>query len=210
MKRIVYIILLLLLFPLTVSARDDSIEVTFNDCIDGDTAKFNYNDEVIKVRFLAIDTPETKHPTKGVEEYGKEASEYTCNALKSAKKIVLEFDSNSDELDKYDRYLAWVFVDDKLIENELINLGYGKVAYLYGDYKYTSVLTSTEEYAKKNKLGIWSLEENITTEEDTNIESTNDNTNDSNEDSNKTLILLLIFILICPVCKKGIQIKRKR
>ena len=34
-----------------------------------------------KVRFLGINTPES---TNYVEEYGREASEYTCNKLKNA------------------------------------------------------------------------------------------------------------------------------
>lgn len=34
-------------------------EVKFSSCIDGDTARFIMDKEEIKVRFLAIDTPET-------------------------------------------------------------------------------------------------------------------------------------------------------
>ena len=154
-KKIIYFILIiLLLFPLSISAKDTDI-VKFSDCIDGDTAKFILNNEEIRVRFLAIDTPETKHPTKGVEPYGKEASNYTCNKIKKAKEIILEYDSNSDKKDKYDRYLSWVFVDGNLLQDELISKGYAKVEYLYGDYKYTSKIQSSEKIAKKNKIGIW-------------------------------------------------------
>lgn len=46
---------------------------------------------------LAIDTPESVHPTKGVEYYGEEASNYTCNLVTNAKKIELEYDKNSDK-----------------------------------------------------------------------------------------------------------------
>lgn len=154
-KKLFYLgIIFLLICPMTVKAEQQ--EVTLAKCIDGDTAKFVINGQTKTTRFLAIDTPETVHPTKKVEKYGKEASTYTCNALKRAKKIVLEYDDNSTKTDKYDRTLAWIFVDNKLLQEELVEKGYAKVAYLYGDYKYTSLLQKKEKEAKKKKLRIWS------------------------------------------------------
>ena len=132
-------------------------EVLFDSCVDGDTAKFIIDDEVKSVRFLAIDTPETVHPTKGEEPYGKEASDFTCNSLKKAKKILLEYEEGN-KIDKYDRILAWVWVDDVLLQDELIKLGYAEVAYLYDDYKYTSLLKDHQAIAEANLLGIWNNE----------------------------------------------------
>ena len=154
MKRIVYFIIISLFFTTNVYA--ESIELKFSKCIDGDTAEFIYNEEKIKVRMLAIDTPETVHPTKGEEPYGKDASNYTCNKITNAKKIVLEFDENSDKFDKYNRYLGWIFVDDSLLQKELIKNGLAKIDYLYGDYKYTDDLEKTQELAQKEKINIWS------------------------------------------------------
>jgi len=135
--------------------------VTLEACVDGDTAKFrNSNNEVINARFLAIDTPETVHPTKGVEPFGKDASNYTCTTLTNAKEIKLEYDNNSNEEDNYGRKLVWVFVDGILLQDSLVNQGYAEVAYLYGDYKYTPLLQDSEALAKVNKLGVWSLEDN--------------------------------------------------
>lgn len=159
MKKILIFIFLLLVFPISSFALEKE-SVEFSACVDGDTAKFKLNDEIIKVRFLAVDTPETKHPTKGEEPYGKEASDFTCNKLKNAKKIELEYDENSDKKDRYDRVLAWVFTDDSLLQSELVKNGLAEVAYLYGDYKYTSLLNDNEEYAKTNKLGMYSDTDN--------------------------------------------------
>lgn len=161
MKKYIFIIITFFLFPTIVSARSDTIDVTLNKCIDGDTASFIYNNETIKARFLAIDTPETKHPSKKEEPFGKEASDFTCTSLTNANKITLEFDSGSDEKDKYDRYLVWVFIDGKLLQSKLIEKGYAKVAYLYGDYKYTTELQEKENIAKTEKIGLWSNESNV-------------------------------------------------
>lgn len=156
MKKISILIIIFMLFiPITTHANE-KVEVKFSSCVDGDTAKFIMDDEVIKVRFLAVDTPETSHPKKGEEPYGKEAKEFTCNALKEAKKIELEFDDASTKKDKYDRYLAWVFYDDYLLQSELIKNGLAEVAYLYADYKYTPLLQDQEELAKINKVGMYS------------------------------------------------------
>ena len=134
-------------------------DVEFSKCVDGDTVELIYNNEEIKVRLLAVDTPETKHPTKGEEPFGQESSDLTCELVTNAKELVLEFDDNSDQKDKYDRYLGWLFVDGNLLQEELINQGYAKVAYLYGDYKYTSLLEEKQEEAIKNTKGIWGEED---------------------------------------------------
>jgi len=137
--------------------ENEKVEVTLEKCVDGDTAKFKTsNGEIKTTRFLAIDTPESVHPTKEVEEYGKEASNYTCKLLTNAKKIVLEFDKNSDKEDKYGRLLAFVYADNKMVQEELIKVGYAKVAYLYADYTYTDKLQKLENDARNKKVGIWS------------------------------------------------------
>ena len=150
MKRLV--LFLILIFPLTVFAKE---EVIFNKCVDGDTIKVTYKDEIKTIRMLAIDTPESVIQQEE-EAYGKEASEYTCNLVKNAKKLEIEFDENSDEYDKYGRLLAWVFVDDYLLQDALVRNGYAEVAYLYGKYKYTDTLKDHEELAKAEELNIWS------------------------------------------------------
>ena len=171
------------MFMTFVEAED--IEVKFKDCVDGDTAKFIYDSKQITARFLAIDTPETVHPTKEVEEYGKEASNYTCKRIKEAKEIILEFDEDSEKKDKYDRYLVWVFVDGSLLQEELVSKGFASVSYLYGDYKYTDKLEKVEQIAEENKIGIWN-NTSIDDEIQESIENL-DNNEESVIDSNNTI-----------------------
>lgn len=177
-KKVILIMILILFFSnvTLVSAKkkstrsNEKIQVTLEKCVDGDTARFMYKKSNIKARFLAIDTPESVHPTKKVEPFGKEASKYTCDMLSNAKKIVLEYDINSDKTDKYDRHLVWVFVDDVLLQEELVSNGYAKIKYVYGDYKYLDELKKEEQIAKGNRIGVWSLDD----------ESSSSNTNASN------------------------------
>lgn len=104
-------------------------EIKLIKCIDGDTAKFS---KIDKTRFLLIDTPES---TNKIEEYGKVASKYTCNKLKKAKKITYEYDGAKK--DKYGRILAYIFVDGKLLQEEIAKQGFVKKFYEYKSfYKY--------------------------------------------------------------------------
>ena len=139
--------ILFLLLPLNLNAK-----VALNRCIDGDTASFFIDGKEQTVRFLAINTPES---TNKKEFYGKEASEYACKKLTDAKNINLELDKKSDKFDKYNRMLAWVFVDGVLLQKEIVKNGYGKVDYIYGDYKYLNILYEQENNAKKMKIGIY-------------------------------------------------------
>lgn len=152
MKKTIFTIFISFLLIFSVSAKTKKVK--FKSCVDGDTAKFIMDNEFITARLLAVDTPETKHPNKKAEPYGKEASNYTCKRLKKAGTIKLEFDDNADK-DRYDRYLVWVFVDDSLIQEELVSKGLAKVAYIYDEYKYTEKLEKGQKKAQKEKLGIW-------------------------------------------------------
>lgn len=155
MKKLTLITLLLML-TLVPALANTRKTVQFSKCTDGDTAHFLMDGEDITVRFLAIDTPEY---TKEKEPYGKEASEYTCSAISNATQIELEYDDGSDTSDKYGRHLAWVYVDGRLLQKELVQEGLAEVAYLYGDYAYTDELYEAQEQAKNKGLNIWSGEE---------------------------------------------------
>ena len=80
--------------------------------------------------------------------------------IKNAKVIELEYDSKSNDVDKYGRVLAWVYVDDELLNDELIKNGYAKVAYLYAHYKYVDILQQHERKAQLNNIGIWNNKRN--------------------------------------------------
>lgn len=187
-------------------------KVIFSGCVDGDTAKFVINNEVKTVRFLAIDTPETVHPTKEVEAYGVDASTYTCNKLKNAKEVVLEYES-SNKTDKYGRILAWIWVDDTLLQDELIKQGYAEVAYIYGNYKYTDLLKDHEATAQSNLVGIWGNNEK--TEDDKEEVCKEDCHNSDTINENWITIVLLACLIIIFILnptyrkKKTKQIKKK-
>lgn len=210
MKKFLYLILVVCMFSFSnvyaeevkdelkeetkEEVKDElGIIVTLEDCVDGDTAKFKMNDgAIIKARFLAVDTPETVHPTKGVEPFGKEASNFTCTSLKEAKEIKIEYDENSDKEDNYGRKLVWVFVDGVLLQNSLVSKGYAEVTYLYGNYKYTPLLQDSQVIAKLEGVGIWS-------DKETKEEVVQNNNSSKEKDDNKGFIDKLIDDIVASI-----------
>ena len=215
------LIIFLSLFTISINAIYAKEKVEFSSCVDGDTIKVLLDGKEYTARLLAIDTPESVHPQKPVEYYGKEASDYTCKKIKEAKKLEIEYDDNSDRMDKYDRLLVWVFTDGKLLQKDLIEKGYAKIAYLYDDYKYTSELEKVQELTSAKNIGIWNEEEKNKYNSKNNIkEDIKDEENsaknqatslkDANEYSTKDIIIIGVLLLIIVfVGDKSIKSKAK-
>jgi len=134
------------------------IEVVLDHPIDGDTIAVKIGDQVEKVRFLLIDTPETNHPTHGVQPFGPEAKEFTSEKVQNAQKLELEFDVS--ERDKYGRLLAYVYVDGESLQEMLLAEGLARVAYVYPpNVKYVDRYREIQKEAQKKGIGIWSIED---------------------------------------------------
>lgn len=131
-------------------------EVEFTRPVDGDTVRLRYEGKESVFRLLLIDTPETKHPRKGVEPYGKEASDFTKNMLMHASKVEVEFDKGG-KTDKYGRYLAYVYADGVMVNDALVRQGLAKVAYIYPpSVTYLDQLQESQRLAQQEHLNIWS------------------------------------------------------
>lgn len=141
-------------------------EVTVKTYVDGDTTHFNVpktvsESGVLKARYLAIDTPES---TGKIEEYGKKASNFTKEKLKSATSIIVESDDDKWNLDSTGgRYLVWVWYktsDDNEYRNlnlEILQNGLA-VASSSANNRYGTVCTSALAQAKTLKLNVFSGE----------------------------------------------------
>lgn len=123
--------------------------------VDGDTVVVNENEKNITVRLIGVDTPETVHPLKPVEYYGKEASRFTTNLLKG-EKVYLIGDTPSESLDRYERTLAYVYraPDGMFINAEIIRQGYGH-AYTLFPFKYMEEFKQLERFAREAEKGLW-------------------------------------------------------
>jgi micrococcal nuclease len=121
--------------------------------IDGDTVEVQFsNKAVATVRMIGVNTPETVHPNKGVEKYGKEASAYTKKSLTN-KTVTLEFDVGIK--DKYGRLLAYIWIGKELYNETLVKEGYANVMTIQPNVKYQKRFLTAEQTARKAKKGLW-------------------------------------------------------
>jgi len=126
--------------------------VTVTRVIDGDTFEA---DSMGTIRLIGIDSPESKHPAKPIQPFAIEAYNYTKKMLEG-KRVRLEFDWQ--EKDKYNRILAYAFLEDGTLFNaKIIEEGY---AHAYTQYpfkqEYMDSFVKLEEYARVNEKGLWS------------------------------------------------------
>lgn len=104
-----------------------------------------------------IDTPETNHPRLGKQPFGEEAKERNRQLVNSGA-LTLEFDVG-ERIDKYDRLLAYVYVDGKSVQKTLLAEGLARVAYVYPpNTRHLTPFEEAQATAKKEGLGIWSIE----------------------------------------------------
>lgn len=122
--------------------------------IDGDTIEVLINEEKFKVRLIGIDTPESVDPRRPVECLGKEASN-RLKELINQKQIVMEGDPSQAERDKYNRLLRYVYLDGKLINQQLITEGFA-IEYTYDlPYRYQQEFRGAQKVAQEQNLGLW-------------------------------------------------------
>ncbi len=109
------------------------------------------------MRLIGVDTPETKHPKKPVQYFGKEASAFTKHMVEG-KRVRLEFDQANAHLghrDRYKRTLAYVFLEDgTLLNAEIIRQGYGH-AYTRFPFARAEEFRQYEREARGAELGLW-------------------------------------------------------
>ncbi|MCY8152001.1 thermonuclease family protein [Bacillus paralicheniformis] len=135
----------------------DRIEAPVIRVIDGDTFVANVDGQKEKVRLILVDTPETVHPTKPEEPYGKEASNF---AKKTLSKQTVQLEMDVEKRDKYGRLLAYVYLKDGSSFNKvLLEKGYARLAVFPPNIKYEDEYKQAEEAAKEKALGIWSKKE---------------------------------------------------
>lgn len=137
-------------------------KVKLSYVIDGDTAVFFVNKKEIKVRFLAIDTPEVKPYNK---PYAISAKEYTTYILTNSTEIYLQTDASVNLYDDTPskRLLAWVWVDGYLLNYNLVKNGYALIRYVDSNQlMYLNELYKAQECAKNNNLRLYEAEENVT------------------------------------------------
>lgn len=131
-------------------------EVEVAGFVDGDTTEFYINGTPERFRYIIIDAPELDHNNGNHEPYALAAHERVQELLNDADIITVEFDSGEVQ-DNYDRFLAYVYADDVMLNLQLLEEGLVTMQYINTDNRaYFDEMLEAENYARDQQLGLWS------------------------------------------------------
>ncbi|MEZ5169262.1 MAG: thermonuclease family protein [Acidimicrobiia bacterium] len=130
-------------------AGDDAV---IERVVDGDTLVVAGG---TRIRLIGIDTPETVHPSKPVECFGREASAVTEQLLAPGTEVRLVYDV--ERTDRYDRTLAYVYrLDDGLFVNaELLEQGYAQISTFPPNVAHVDEFRDLQTEAREEQRGLW-------------------------------------------------------
>lgn len=119
--------------------------------VDGDTIKLATGETV---RYIGVDTPETKHPTKAVECFGEAATDYNTQlVLGQPVRLVADF----SEVDRYGRLLRYVYLQNgTFVNQDLVEKGYAYAASYPPDISFSQEFAAAQAEAREAKRGLWS------------------------------------------------------
>lgn len=122
--------------------------------VDGDTVRVRLGNGSETVRLLGIDTPETVHPTKPVECFGREASRRTKELLPVGTTVRLERDLEAR--DRYGRLLAYVRrADGTFVNLALLEEGYALPLTIPPNVAYAESFAAAGRGAREEGRGLW-------------------------------------------------------
>ena len=116
--------------------------------IDGDTIRVRLDGARLTVRFTGVDTPETTHPSRGVEPHGPEAAAYTT--------VRLDRDPAGDDQDADGRILRYVMLaSGENLNATLFRDGYATAIRRF-PYARQRECLQLEAQARRARRGLWS------------------------------------------------------
>lgn len=163
MKKITKILFLFIIFVCCfnfVSAQNEinqtSAYVLY--VIDGDTIGVSIEGREYRVRLIGIDASEIANEKKGklAECFSNEATE-KLKELILHKEIVLINDSLSDDKDKYNRLLRYIYLDGVDINAKLVENGYAK-SFLFFPFDKKQEYSTLDGLAQLQTLGLYDLD----------------------------------------------------
>ncbi|MFW6384907.1 MAG: thermonuclease family protein [Halodesulfurarchaeum sp.] len=150
------------------SSEPDRVDATVIEVIDGDTIDVRYsNGNVDTVRLLGVDSPETFAESTPAEFEGVPDTETGRECLRSAgddatnfttrsllgEEVTLVIDRDADRRDRYDRLLAYVYLEDENFNYRLVAAGHARV--YDSEFTESDRFYAAETEARSSQIGVW-------------------------------------------------------
>lgn len=146
--------LLLLLLALVVpAAAQTALEGVVVRIVDGDTIHVRLGERLERVRYIGVNTPEVHHPSKGEQPGGREAA-VVNRELVNGRRVRLELDAQPR--DRHGRLLAYVWVDETMVNAELVRRGFAQVMTVPPNVRHQTLFLRLQREARAAGRGLWS------------------------------------------------------
>ena len=168
-KYLPYVLIISFAFILTLLASPLHAQqtTTVTRIVDGDTIKVFYLGNEESIRFIGIDTPESRvnkktekdaernnQDIKIIIEMGKKATRYVKGLVRPGDLITIELDVQ--ERDRYGRILGYVYLSNgKMLNEEIVKAGYAMIMTMPPNVKYKDRFLRAYKQARERKRGLW-------------------------------------------------------
>ena len=122
--------------------------------IDGDTVELS---DGRLVRYIGMDAPESRRRVDGEwkddpEPFAKAATEAN-RALVAGRRVRLEYDAQ--RFDRYGRTLAYVYVEDRMVNEALLAQGYAELLTIPPNVRHVERFREAVAQARRKGRGLW-------------------------------------------------------
>jgi micrococcal nuclease len=134
------------------SAAAVELRATVERVVDGDTIRVRIGREVHRVRYIGVNAPELRHPTRGLEAGARDATDVNRRLLGDGP-IRLDLDVRTR--DRSGRLLAYVYAGGVMVNAELVRRGYAQVMTVPPNVKHERLFRDLEREARAAGRGLW-------------------------------------------------------
>jgi micrococcal nuclease len=118
--------------------------------VDGDTIVVDVDGQVVTVRYLGVNTPETVDPGRPAQCYGREATARNA-ALVAGREVHL--DADREDRDRFGRLLRYVWVGGTMVNYVLVEEGYADIEPY--EIRYADGFRRLRDAALEQRRGLW-------------------------------------------------------
>lgn len=133
---------------------DGALVTTVTRIVDGDTLRLA--DLEARLRLIGVDAPETRHPDRGVECFGREAAERLEELVPPGTRVRVVWDV--ERRDRYDRPLGYLHrAEDGLFVNlQMVRDGYASAYTVPPNVAHADEFVAAQRAAREAGRGLWS------------------------------------------------------
>lgn len=134
--------------------RGAAVPAQVTRVVDGDTIKVSLPGGSDTVRYIGVDTPETRRPGTPIECFGKAAGAHN-RALVEGEAVTLRTDA--EPRDRYGRLLAYVHRrrDGLFVNAALVRDGFATVLTVPPNVRHAELFVDLERRARQRESGLW-------------------------------------------------------